>query len=156
MSFQTAVNTYPVKGIAGQIATLNPASFFPHTTLASASITIGTAVFYNPTTNTVSNAASSSGVLAGIAAQVLDYVDYDALSEASMTITKGQAVSILARGDIYVTATSSVSHGDYVFASTSTGALTFSSSATAATGTVLTSFKATSAASSGDIVMISA
>lgn len=156
MSFQTAVNTYPAKGTAGQIASLNPTSFFPYNALASASITMGTAVFYNPTTGTVSNALGSSGLLAGIAAQFLDYVNYDALSEASMTIIKGQPVSILVHGDIFVTAPSAVSCGDYVFASTTTGALTFSSSSTAATGTVLTAFKASNSAASGDILIISA
>lgn len=155
MPFQTAVSTYPAVGVAGQIGTLNPATFFPKNAHAGADMTIGIGAFYDTSAGTMSNVAGTNGTFAGIAIRVLDYANYSVLSEASMVVAEGQPVAVLTRGDVYVTAPAAVAYGSYVFASTTTGALTFATSSTAATGTVLTPFKAAGVAAAGDVVLIS-
>lgn len=124
--FQQQVNPTLAAGIAGQIASLNPAVYDTNNFPAGENgVTAGLAVWADYTEGNVNNAGSSGVVPLGIAAAVMNYGNMNLDLEASMLIPEGQTVTVLKKGDVYVNCTTVATPGQKIYANYQNG--TFSS-----------------------------
>lgn len=127
MAFQKQVNTILAAGIAGQIASLNPAVYDTNNFPAGENgVTAGLAVWADYAEGSVSN--KGTGVPLGIALAVMNYGNMNLDLEASMLIPEGQTVTVLKKGDVYVNCTTAATPGQKIYANYQNG--TFSSNTT--------------------------
>ena len=149
--FQKNVGLYNKEAVAGDRANQNPTIYDVVNYLAGdTGVKMGGFAFSsasNPETQVVSTTTSAAPLGFVERTMNINGFTYD---PASVTINKGDNVTVARKGDFFVEADGAVSIGDTVYAKTTDGSVTFSSS-----GAVDSGFKAaTSAAASGDLVII--
>ena len=91
-----------------------------------------------------------TGAPLGFMERVQNQPNYDVSVPGSMVIPGGAEVNVAVQGDFFVAADASVSVGDTVYADTTDGSVTFTSSGT----TEDSGFKAFTSGASGDMVII--
>lgn len=122
MSFQKKVSTDIAAGIAGQIASLNPAVFDTNNFPAGENgVTAGLAVWIDAANESYANAGTGKPL--GIAIAEYAHANLDLAEDSSMTIPAGDTVTVLKKGDIYVNCTTASTVGQKIFANTKDGTL---------------------------------
>ena len=150
--FQKNVGLYNKAAIAGDRANQNPTVYDVVNYLAGdTGVKMGGFAFTSnsaPETQIVSTGTSAS-VVKGFVERTMNINGFT-YDPASVTIPKGDNVTVARKGDFFVESDGAVSIGDTVYAKEADGSVTFTSSNAVDTG-----FKAaTSAAASGDLVII--
>ncbi len=152
-SFQKTVNTTPAVGIAGQLASHNPAIFLVGNPPAGEDgVSAGAFVWSDGETVEAAGTTKPSGIVLA----TMDHPNFDLQNGASVDFPEGTPVTVLVKGDIFVVSTTAATVGQGVYVSTTTGAITTATAgSTAATGTVDTGFKVLTAGAIGDPIIIS-
>ena len=120
MAFQKQDNNSLAKGIAGQLASLNPAVFDTNNYPAGEDgVTAGLAVWADSTTETYTNAGT--GKPTGIALSVFNYANLDLSKAANMLIPEGQTVTVLKKGDVFVDCTTIANIGQKIYVNVKDG-----------------------------------
>lgn len=139
MGFQSVVNQYPAPAVAGDFASANPrASVVSYDgTLKSGSggVTIGLFAWADASGN-VTNAGS--GVPTGFVHRDLQGLNESLLSDATMLVPQGYAVTLHSAGDFWVKTSTAATPGQKIFASNTTGA-----ACTGAAGATISGFTET-------------
>lgn len=156
MAFQKQVNNSLAKGIAGQLASLNPAVFDTNNYPAGEDgVTAGLAVWADSTTETYTNAGTGKPL--GIAIAEYAHANLDLAEDSSMTIPAGDTVTVLKKGDIYVNCTTAATVGQKIFANTKDGTLKADAAGADTEGSdfVETDFAVVEAGSVNSLILIS-
>lgn len=125
---QKQVNLYPAKGVAGDPATIGQAIYTPVNPLAAVDLQVGAFVFPVVEDGLVDNGKATNK--AGAATQVLGFVErapvyfnYEILSDGSMTVPAGSALTVAVKGDYYAVSSTNATVGQAVLASTADGSV---------------------------------
>ena len=154
MGFQTVVNQYPAPAVEGDFASANPrASVLPSDGVmvaASAGVTVGRFAWVSG--NTVSNVGS--GVPDGFVHRDHQAVMFNLLTEASMVIPQGFAVTLHNQGDFWARSTTIATRGQKVFASNTTGQIATGAAGATIAGFTETKWSVASAAAANELIKI--
>lgn len=113
-SFQNVVNRYPAVGVAGDKVDLNPTVYTAGNPLADGPVTVGTFVW--ATENGASNTSSTAQQPLGIVERVQCYYNYNVLEGATLVVGDASPLSVICKGDVYVTTLTAATRGQKVFA----------------------------------------
>lgn len=157
MAFQSVVNRYRARGVAGQAATPDQSIYTAKNYLSDGTVKVGAFAYAKAGTDNTAT-VSGSGTVLGLVERVITFPIYDVREEASVTVPKGYGVTIAVRGDYYVETTATATVGDAVFASNTDGTIK-----TAAAGSTQSGFTETpwrvkdilESGSSGGLILVS-
>lgn len=155
MGFQTVINQQPAPAVEGDFASANPmATVLPSDGVMVAGVG-GVIVgrFAWVTGSLVTNAGA--GVPAGFIHRNQQAVMFDLLSEATMVIPEGFAVTIHNAGDFWARTTSNALVGQKVYASNTTGEIVTAASGTTLAGFTETKWSVASPAAAGELIKMS-
>ncbi len=155
MGFQTTVNQYPAPAVEGDFASANPrASVLPSDGVmvaASGGVTVGRFAWVSG--NTVSNAGS--GVPAGFIHRDHQALNFNLLSEATMVIPQGFAVTVHNQGDFWARSATIATVGQKVFASNTDGTIKTDAAGATVAGFTETKWSVASAGAANELIKIS-
>jgi hypothetical protein len=159
MGFQTAVNTVPAVGVAGDFASSNPraATIAGPGGLVSGSegVTVGRFAWIDPgDLSTVHNYSSGINSLpSGFVHRQQQASITNLLSESSMVILGGQQMGLMASGDYWVKndGAAQAVPGQKAYADLTTGKVTFAATASASSASATGSIAAGTASATGSI-----
>lgn len=150
-TFQTTINPYPALGVAGDKATLNPCVYTESNPLADGAVTVGTFVW-----STANGAANKgTGAPIGIVERVQAYYNYTVTVGATMVILKGNSLTVVRKGDLYVTTLTAATVGQKVFAVLADGTIKTGASGSTVSGAIETDWYVMTAGAVGDLIVIS-
>ena len=150
-SYQKDVALYNNKAIAGDRANQQVVIYTPTNFTTASAVKVGGFVWRDTTNPETQIAAAGSDAPLGFMERVQNFPNYTIGAEGTLEIPAGCEVNVAVKGDFYVVADGAVSVGDTVYADTTDGSVTFTSSGT----TEDSGFVAfTSASASGELVII--
>ena len=154
MGFQTTINQYPAPAVEGDFASANPrASVLPtaeRIVAGAGGVTIGRFAWLSGTT--VLNAGT--GTPQGFVHRDMQALNYALLSEATMVIPEGYAVTLHSQGDFWARTTTAAAVGQKVFASLTTGEIATAAAGATVDGFVETKWSVASPASANELIKI--
>jgi hypothetical protein len=151
-SFQKSVGLYNKTAIVGDRASQNPTVYVPTNFLAGGNVEVGSFVWRDTTNPATEVVNAGTGAPLGFIERTINHDNFDVSVEGTLTIPEEGNVTVALKGDFYVAADGAVSIGATVYADTTDGSVTFTSSAT----TEDSGYKAVTAASAaGELVIIS-
>lgn len=151
-SYQKQVGLYNKEAIPGDRANQQETIYTPTNFTAASAVNVGGFVHRDTTNPETQCKIGGTGALLGFVERVQNAPNYNISTEGTLQIPAGGAVEIAVKGDFFAEADTSVSIGDTVYADTSTGAVTFTSTSGGAVED--TGYKAFTAATSGGMVII--
>jgi len=154
--FQKTINQYPAPAVEGDFASANPrASVLPSAEILVADtggVTIGRFAWVDGTT--VSNATAGEGAPDGFIHRDHQALNYALLSEATMVIPEGYAVTLHNAGDFWVKTLTNATVGQKVFASTTDGTVKTGAAGATVAGYVETKWTVASAGAANELIKI--
>lgn len=154
MGFQTQINQYPAPAVEGDFASANPrASVLPNSEMLLAGTggaTVGRFAWVNG--SNVTNAGS--GAPDGFIHRDHQALNFSLLSEATMVIPEGYAVTVCNQGDFWARTTTIATKGQKVFASNTTGQIATAAAGATVSGFTETKWKVASDAGVGELIKI--
>lgn len=158
--FQTSVARNLAYGTPGDFATANPYSSVPalagELTAGPAGVTIAAWAWADDTTGVVTSAKPGSNAnRQGFVGLKQRAVITNYLAESGFVVNPGMEITLYNGGDFLVKASATVTIGQKVFASTTTGAITFAAAGATVAGSEEKKFIAMTAGVSGDVIIIS-
>ncbi|MDA8485855.1 hypothetical protein NNO07_22540 [Pseudomonas resinovorans] len=155
MGFQTVINQQPAPAVEGDFASANPmATALPSNGVmvaAPGGVIVGR--FAWVTGSLVTNAGAD--VPAGFIHRNQQAVMFDLLTEATMVIPEGFAVTIHNAGDFWARTTTVATVGQKVFASNTTGEIATDDAGATVAGFTETKWSVASPAASGELIKMS-
>ena len=151
-TFQNAVNIEPAIGLPGGYAAVNPIVSTPRGYIAKAACKVGGFVWEDSEAEGQVN-PSGSGLPLGFVVREQNVVmgtNVDYTNE----IPAGGTVTVAVEGDFFVQPAASVTKGQKVFASTTTGAVSGASAGATVAGSVETNWEFDTSAGAGEIAII--
>jgi len=149
-SYQKDVQKYNKPATQGDRANQQVVIYTPTNFTAAEDVKVGGFVWRDTTNPETQVAASGTGAPLGFMERVQNYDNFNESVEGTLVIPAGSEVNVAILGDFFVAADASVSVGDTVYADTTNGAVTFTSSA----DTEDSGFVAFTSGASGDMVII--
>ncbi len=158
--FQASLNQMPACALVGQGKGINPTIYAIPNCQANESLTIGNFVWEDKedSADTLRISASSDGTNIkplGILAHTGGYTNTDLSLSASISVSSGQFVDVIRKGDIYVRATTSASRNDKVFANIYDGSIEIAEAGSELEEAVETDFSVLVGGEAGSIITIS-
>ena len=148
MGFQTAINQYPAPAVEGDFASANPnASVLPNPEMLVAGVggaRVGRFAWVSGTQ--VTNAGT--GIPDG-------FIHRDLLSESTMVIPAGFAVTVMNQGDFWARTSTAATRGQKVFASNTDGSVQTGAAGATVTGYTETKWSVVNDAAAGELIKIS-
>ena len=157
MAFQSQVNLYTAEGVAGDLATPDQAVYTPQNFLVgSGGVEVGKFAFADATSNPATVAKKSgAGKPLGIVQRVINYANYELTEAGSMLLPQGAPLTIVVKGDVWMTAPSVASVGQKVFVNNSTGEVSLSSAGASVTSSTETDWIVKTPAVIGGMMIVS-
>lgn len=152
-SFQNVVNSHPSVGVAGDKVDLNPTVYTSGNPLADGPVTVGTFVWASDKGAT--NKVTANTIPLGIVERVQCYYSYEMLAGATLTIGDGSPLSVICKGDVYVTTLTAATRGQKVFAVLADGTIKTGAAGATVDGAVETSWYVVSSGDANSIIIIS-
>lgn len=152
-SFQNVVNRYPAVGVAGDKVDLNPTVYTAGNPLADGPVTVGTFVW--ATENGASNNSSSPLQPLGVVERVQCYYNYNMLEGATLIIGDASPLSVIVKGDVYVTTLTAATRGQKVFAVLADGTIKTGAAKGTVEGAVETDWYVVSSGEANSLIIIS-
>ncbi|MEG2172367.1 MAG: hypothetical protein RRY29_03805 [Desulfovibrionaceae bacterium] len=150
-NFQTAINTGPSQGVAGDRASLNPAVYTVGNPLADGPVNTGSFVW--PSANGAAN--TGTGAPLGYVERVIVNYNYDVLSGATMAIASGCALTVARKGDYYAVSATVATDGQKVFAVLADGNIKTGAAGATVVGAVETNWHVVKGGPAGELITIS-
>ena len=151
-TFQSAVNLEPAIGLPGGYAAVNPIVSTPRGYIAKAACKVGGFVWEDTTYEGQVN-PSGSGLPLGFVVREVN-VPMNPSVDYTNEIPAGGTVTVAVEGDFFVQPAASVTKGQKVFASTTTGAVSGASAGATVAGSVETNWKFDTSCGAGEIAII--
>ena len=128
MPLQKQVNIYPAEGIPGDQATNSQAIYTVHNPLCSVNLPVGGFVFPviedgEPDYTMATNVAGDADKVMGFVERNPVYVNFDVLSEGTLTVPAGSALTVAVKGDYWAVSSTDATVGQAVLASTEDGSV---------------------------------
>lgn len=156
MAFQSQVNLYTAEGVAGDLATPDQAVYTPQNFLVgSGGMEVGKFAFADSTSASTIAKKTGTGKPLGIVQRVINYANYELTEAGSMLLPQGAPLTIVVKGDVWMTAPSSATVGKKVFVNNSTGAVTLNSAGASVTSSTETDWVVKTPATSGGMMIVS-
>lgn len=156
MAFQSQVNLYTAEGVAGDLATPDQAVYTPQNFLVgSGGVEVGKFAFADSSNPATVAKKSGTGKPLGIVQRVINYANYELTEAGSMLLPQGAPLTIVVKGDVWMTAPSSATVGKKVFVNNSTGAVTLNSAGASVTSSTETDWVVKTPATSGGMMIVS-
>ena len=151
-TFQNQVNIEPAIGVAGGYAAVNPIVSTPRGYIAKVAVPVG-GFCWEDTTNAGQVNPSGSGAPLGF---VVREVNVPMGTNVAYTneVPAGSTVTVAVEGDFYVQPAASVTKGQKVFASLTTGAVSGAAAGATVSGSVETNWTFDTSAGAGEIAII--
>ena len=121
MAFQKKVEINAAAGVPGMLATPDQAVYNVVNLIAEEDIQCGMFAFPSSSDAEHLAAAKGEGAPVGVVVRLIDYVNYDLLSDGSITLPKGSTLTVATLGDVFMQCDSAATVGQHVFVSTSDG-----------------------------------
>lgn len=153
ISFQNAINRYPAPGVAGDKVDLNPTVYTSGNPLADGPVTVGTFVW--ATDKGATNTITTATPILGIVERVQCYYSYDMLAGATLTIGEGSPLSVICKGDVYVTTLTAATRGQKVFAVLADGTIKTGTAGSTIDGAMETDWYVVSSGDANSLIIIS-
>lgn len=157
--FPSAVQKATAKGVAGDKASLNPVVYTDSNYIAGdTNISAGAFVWADESglAEGVNKALSTgSGEPLGLVEREHAFFKTNTKNGAGLNVALGARLSIVRRGDFYVTAATLAEAGQKVFAMLNSGALKTANNGASVVGAVETSWRVTEGGAAGDLITIS-
>ena len=150
-TFQSKVELYPGIGVPGAHASINPLESTPLGFTAADTVAIGGFVWEYGSDQQVKS--TGSGAPLGFAVREITNVLNPGTAYAN-TVPAGFPVSVAVEGDFFVQPAASVTKGQKVFASTTTGAVSGASAGATVAGSVETNWAFATSCGAGEIAII--
>jgi hypothetical protein len=155
MGFQTSVNQQPAPAVERAFASANPrASVLPSDGVSvadSSGVTVGRFAWL--ANGLVNNAGS--GVPSGFVHRDHQALNFSLLSDSTMVIPQGYAVTLHNQGDFWARTTTIATVGQKVFASNTTGQIATGAAGATIAGFTETKWSVASAAAANELIKIS-
>ena len=156
MAFQSQVFTSVAEGVAGDLATPDQAISTPQNFIAgSGGAEVGKFVFAGTTDPAHIAVKSGSGQPLGIVQRVINYVDSTLTEAGTMLLPQGAALTVIVKGDVWLTAPSAATVGQKVFVNNTTGAISLGNAGASVSGATETSWTVKTPAASGGMMIVS-
>lgn len=156
MAFQSVVNIEPAVAVAGDRVNNDLRLYTAHNYVNTAEVTCGGFVWPDATApETAVKATAESGAPLGVVERTHENVADTVFDVDSLTIPAGGVVSIIRKGDVYLTADTTVTIGMKAFAVLADGSVKFAAASSTVTGAVETDFVALTAGAAGDLIICS-
>lgn len=156
MAFQSQVYTSLAQGVAGDPATPNQAVYTPQNFLAgSGGVNVGAFAF--PVTSAADTLAIATGAgkPLGIVQRNLSYPNYTVISEGTLHVDEGQALTIAVKGDFWMQAPASATVGQKVYVDNTSGTISLNSAGATVSGSTETDWIVKTPAISGGMMIVS-
>lgn len=153
MTIQMNVGLEQAPGLPGQKAT--PLQFiYPAVTpISKGEVTVGNFVWREANGYEVTSTGTTAPM--GIVERVIQYFDFDATSEATLTVKDNTPLTVGILGDYWVETTTAATVGQAVFAVSATGAIATGAPGTGMGGAVETVWRVLTPGAAGDMIKIS-
>ena len=154
MAFANRVEIYPAPAVQGDRVNNQPTLYTAHNFVNKTAVTCGCFAFRdatNPETQCSNTAASGQPL--GIVERTHENVAMT-IGENQLTIPAAGVVSIVQRGQMWVTADTAVTVGMKAFAVLADGSVKFAAAGATVTGAVETTWAAFSSAAKGELVIV--
>ena len=152
-TFQNVVKLEPAIGLPGGYASVNPIVSTPRGFIAKAAVTVG-AFCWEDNSDAGQVNPSGSGLPLGFVVREQN-VPMGTDKQYTDVIPAGATVTVAVEGDFFVQPAASVTKGQKVFASTTTGAVSGASAGSVVAGSVETNWEFDTSADAGEIAIIS-
>ena len=151
-TFQSVVNLEPAIGLPGGYAAVNPIVSTPRGYIAKAAVKVGGFCWEDSTVAGQVNPSGSGQPLGFVVREV--NVPMGTHVAYTNEVPAGATVTVAVEGDFYVQPAASVTKGQKVFASLTTGAVSGGSAGAAVSGSVETNWTFDTSAGAGEIAII--
>ena len=151
-TFQNVVKIEPAIGLPGGYAAVNPIESTPRGYIAKAAVTVGAFCWEDSSAEGQVN-PSGSGLPLGFVVREQNVV-MGTDKDYTNVIPAGGTVTVAVEGDFFVQPAASVTKGQKVFASTTTGLVSGASAGATVAGAVETNWKFDTSAGAGEIAII--
>lgn len=152
-AFQTVINRHPAPGVAGDKVDLNPTVYTSGNPLADGPVTVGTFVW--ATEKGAANTVATATAPLGIVERVQCYYSYDMLAGATLTIGEGSPLSVIFKGDVYVTTLTAATRGQKVFAVLADGTIKTGDAGSTVADAMETDWYVVSSGAANSLIIIS-
>lgn len=154
MAFANRVEIYPAPAVQGDRVNNQPMLYTAHNFVNKTAVTCGNFAFRdatNPETQCSNTAASGQPL--GIVERTHENVAMT-IGENQLTIPAAGVVSIVQRGQMWVTADTTVTVGMKAFAVLADGSVKFAAAGSTVSGAIETTWEAFSAGTTGELIII--
>ncbi|MFQ8888684.1 MAG: hypothetical protein ACLR7Z_10460 [Bilophila wadsworthia] len=128
MPLQSQVNLSVAPGVAGDKATPDQSIYTPLNPLAAVALPVGRFVFPVVDSGVIdntraTNVAGTATAVLGFVERVINYVNYELLSDGTLTVPAGSNLTVAVKGDYWAVSTTKATVGQAVLASTADGSI---------------------------------
>lgn len=160
MGFQTAVNSDLPIALAGDFASSNPRAAYPalegEFVAGAAGVTVAAFAWIQTDGRTVLNVQPAGGAAPdGFVHREQQALITTYLSDSTLLIPQGFPVTLMESGDYFVLSATAAVNGNKVFASVTTGAITYGAAGATIAGYVETAFYVKQAAAANTLAVMS-
>ena len=128
MPLQSQVNLSVAPGVAGDKATPDQSIYTPLNPLAAVALPVGRFVFPVVDSGVIdntqaTNVAGTATAVLGFVERVINYVNYEIVSDGTLTVPEGSNLTVAVKGDYWAVSTTKATVGQAVLASTADGSI---------------------------------
>ena len=149
-----SVAIYPAAAVQGDRANQNPTIYTAHNWIAATPVTVGAFVWRDTGNPETAVAAGGTYDPLGIVERTHEYTAESVPFNGSLVIPAKNNVSVIEKGQVWLTADTTVTVGMKAFASLTDGTVKFDAAGSEVEGYVETTFEAVTAGTVGEVVIV--